>query len=163
MMSNNSKEMKKLKKQPKWMLKNERRELEESQKILREKYQFLLREYENQLNVKEAAIMAKDEATIALSQRTLDRIKDLKEKVEDEYNSNLDRIDKISKVLKSDNDKTNASVSTAVGVLTGLGGLALGGLSLKKAYESDKEGGMVNKKVLDVFNRLNPLRLIQKK
>lgn len=162
-MSNNSKEMKKLKKQAKWKLKNERRELEESQKYLRERYQLLLEAYESQLNVREAAIAAKDEASAATSQVAIDKIKDLKKEIEDEYNSNLDRIDKISKVVKSDNDRSIANVSTAIGVFTGLGGLALGGLSLKKAYESDKNGGLVNKKVLDVFNRMNPLRLFQKK
>lgn len=155
--------MKKLNKEQRWKLENERRELEQNQKYLREKYSFLLRAYEDQLNVREAAILAKDEMTAETSRRALERIKDLKKEIEDEYGASLDRIEKISKILKNDGDKANASIGTALGVVTGLGGLALGGLSLHKAYMSDKEGGMVYKKTLDVFNRLNPLRLFQKK
>lgn len=162
-MRNNSKEMKNLKKQPKWKLRDERQNLEESQRYLREKYQFLLKAYESQLDIRESAIKANDDATQKTCQLAIEKIKDLRKEIEDEYNANLDRIDKISKVLKSDSDKSNAVVGTAVGVVTGLGGLALGGLSLHKAYKSDQEGGMVHKKTLDVFNRLNPLRLFQKK
>ena len=117
-MSNNSKELKNLKKQPKWKLRDERQNLEESQRYLREKYQFLLKAYESQLDIRESAIKANDDATQKTCQLAIEKIKDLRKEIEDEYNANLDRIDKISKVLKSDSDKSNAVVGTAVGVVT---------------------------------------------
>jgi hypothetical protein len=76
---------------------------------------------------------------------------------------NAEVLEIYSKVLKNDKEGKSTSVGAAVGAVTGLGALGLGWLSLKKAYQSDIDGSMVNKKVLDVFNRLNPLRILGKK
>lgn len=154
---------KKSKKQIRWELINERQKLEENQKHLRENYELLLGAYASQLNAKEIAMKAEDDRSLKEIDIALDKITNLRKEIEDEYNSNLDRIDKISKIIKCDSDRVNSTFNIGIGALTGLGGLALSGLSLHKAYKSDNEGGMVFKKTLDVFNRINPMNLLKKK
>ena len=62
-------------------------------------------------------------------------------------------------IKNKDEGKSSIWGTLFAGVGTGAA-IWLGKKSLDKAYEANTEGQLVNKGPLDVFNRLNPLRLI---
>lgn len=156
---------KRKKRVPKSALKRERKALEERQEYLREKYQFLLEAYAKKLSQYDDEVAKgeeADEATKTTIKQKLVTIKKLKEEIESEYDSNFDRIEQISKIVKNDDDRFDTNATTAVSALCSVGAVGLGVWTAKKAYESDTEGTLVNKKTLDVLNRLNPLKILGK-
>ena len=154
--------MKKLERKPKQTLKMERQELQDQQAVLRVHRSELERRRTELKNDLDAAKKAKQNDTVILLESQIKSIEEDISKISDSYMKNAEVLEIYSKVLKNDKEGKSTSVGAAVGAITGLGALGLGWLSLKKAYQSDIDGSMVNKKVLDVFNRLNPLRLIKK-
>lgn len=154
--------MKKLERKPKQTLKMERQELQDQQAVLRVHRSELERRRTELKNDLDVARKAKQNDTAILLENQIKSIDEDISKISDSYMKNAEVLEIYSKVLKNDKEGKSTSVGAAVGAVTGLGALGLGWLSLKKAYQSDIDGSMVNKKVLDVFNRLNPLRLIKK-
>lgn len=150
--------IKKLKRKPKWKLKKERFELQEQQKTIRLETE-KLESHVSQLKDDEiAALKANDTSTIEFLDH---RIAVLEKKIADNdkrYKANAEILEIYSKIVKNDKEGTSSSVGSAVGTITGLGGLALGIIGLRKAYQSDEVGSMVNKKTLDFVNRLPLLR-----
>lgn len=162
-MDTKKKIMKMLEKKPKQTLKMERQELQDSQAVLRVRQRELDRRLTELKDDLDAARKAKQNDTVLLLESQIKGIEDDISKISDSYRKNAEVLEIYSKVLKNDKEGKSTSVGAAVGAVTGLGALGLGWLSLKKAYQSDLDGSMVNKKVLDVFNRLNPLRILGKK
>lgn len=162
-MDTKKKFMKMLEKKPKQTLKMERQELQDSQAVLRVRQRELDRRLTELKGDLDAARKAKQNDTMILLESQIKGIEDDISKISDSYRKNAEVLEIYSKVLKNDKEGKSTSVGAAVGAVTGLGALGLGWLSLKKAYQSDLDGSMVNKKVLDVFNRLNPLRILGKK
>lgn len=162
-MDTKKKIMKMLEKKPKQTLKMERQELQDSQAVLRVSQRELDRRLSELKGDLDAARKAKQNDTVLLLESQIKSIEDDISKISDSYRKNAEVLEIYSKVLKNDKEGKATGVGAAVGAVTGLGALVLGGLSLKKAYQSDLDGSMVNKKVLDVFNRLNPLRILGKK
>ena len=154
--------MKKLERKPKQTLKMERQELQDQQAVLRVRRSELERRRVELKADLDAAKKAKQNDNVILLEGQIKSIEDDISKISDSYMKNAEVLEIYSKVLKNDKEGKATGVGAAVGAITGLGALGLGWLSLKKAYQSDIDGSMVNKKVLDVFNRLNPLRLIKK-
>lgn len=154
--------MKKLEKKPKQTLKMERQELQDQQAVLRVHRSELERRRDELKGDLDVARKAKQNDNVILLESQIKSIEDDISKISDSYMKNAEVLEIYSKVLKNDKEGKSTSIGAAVGAVTGLGALGLGWLSLKKAYQSDLDGSMVNKKVLDVFNRLNPLRLIKK-
>lgn len=141
-------------------LNRERRQLEERQEFLRTKLQKLVENYDEETRIYEKALEGGklEQAEIAL--KGLERTEKLIEQTESEYNDNFARIEQCSKISKTDGDKANAVVGTAAGIGATIGSLMLGKMALDRAYESDKEGSMTNKKTLDFFYKLNPIRIL---
>jgi hypothetical protein len=154
--------MKKLERKPKQTLKMERQELQDQQAVLRVHRSELERRRVELKADLDTAKKAKQNDNVILLEGQIKSIEDDISKISDSYMKNAEVLEIYSKVLKNDKEGKATGVGAAVGAVTGLGALGLGWLSLKKAYQSDIDGSMVNKKVLDVFNRLNPLRLIKK-
>lgn len=154
--------MKKLERKPKQTLKMERQELQDQQKVLRVRRDMLDRHKQDLKDDLEVAKQAKQADTVTLLESQIKSLEEDISKISDTYMKNAEILEIYSKVLKNDKEGKSTSVGAVIGAVTGLGSLVIGGLSLKKAYQSDVDGTMVNKKVLDVFNRLNPLRLIKK-
>ena len=162
-MDTKKKFMKMLEKKPRQTLKMERQELQDSQAVLRVRQRELDRRLTELKSDLDAARKAKQNDTVILLESQVKGIEEDISKISDSYMKNAEVLEIYSKVLKNDKEGKSTSVGAAVGAVTGLGALGLGWLSLKKAYQSDLDGSMVNKKVLDVFNRLNPLRILGKK
>ena len=162
-MDTKKKFMKMLEKKPRQTLKMERQELQDSQAVLRVRQRELDRRLTELKSDLDAARKAKQNDTVILLESQVKGIEEDISKISDSYRKNAEVLEIYSKVLKNDKEGKSTSVGAAVGAVTGLGALGLGWLSLKKAYQSDLDGSMVNKKVLDVFNRLNPLRILGKK
>lgn len=154
--------MKKLERKPKQTLKMERQELQDQQAVLRVRQRELDRRRVELKADLDTVKKAKQNDNVILLEGQIKSIEDDISKISDSYMKNAAVLEIYSKVLKNDKEGKATGVGAAVGAVTGLGALGLGWLSLKKAYQSDIDGSMVNKKVLDVFNRLNPLRLIKK-
>lgn len=152
--------MKKLQKKPKQTLKMERQELQDSQAVLRVRQRELDRRLTELKSDLDVARKAKQNDNVILLESQIKGIEDDISKISDSYRKNAEVLEIYSKVLKNDKEGKATGVGAAVGAITGLGALVLGGLSLKKAYQSDIDGTMKNKGVLDVFNRLNPLRIL---
>ncbi len=154
--------MKKLERKPKQTLKMERQELQDQQKVLRVRRDELDKHKRDLKDNLDVAKKAKQADAVTLIESQIKSLEDEISKISDTYMKNAEILEIYSKVLKNDKEGKSTSIGAVIGAVTGLGSLVLGGLSLKKAYQSDVDGTMVNKKVLDVFNRLNPLRLIKK-
>lgn len=155
--------MKRLSGKPKQTLRMERQELQDQQAVLRVRKSELDRRRTELKNDLDAAKKAKQSDNVILLESQIKSIEEDISKISDSYMRNAEVLEIYSKVLKNDKEGKATGVGAAVGAVTGLGALGLGWLSLKKAYQSDLDGSMVNKKVLDVFNRLNPLRILGKK
>ena len=137
----------------------EKSELQFRQSALRKKKD-VLQERRDALRLNLYEVKPEDKDQIRLLSIQLNEIeKDLKE-INDEYKLNSESLELYSRVLKNRDDTRTGMLGT---LFTGIGtgaAIILGRESLKRAYDSDVKGTLVNKKSLDVFNRLNPLRMI---
>lgn len=160
--------MKELKGKNKQSLRKEMKDLQDRQAYLRDENDSLKDERE-QLRKEQIEIMSaekkekKDEIRLTIIESRLDTIRsDLRDNTS-EYKSNSEALECYSKIFKNKDEGKSSILGT---LFTGAGtgaAIWLGFKSLDKAYQSDVEGTLVNKKALDVFNRLNPLKLIHRK
>ena len=152
--------LKKLKKKPKWEIAQERSELRLQQQKLRietEVYTKTLSGLKDDYNI---ALKAEepDGENIAYIENQISTIEDKIIQNDKRYKANAEVLEIYSKIVKNDREGNASTRNSAVGVITGIGGLVLAGFGLKKAYESDMEGTLVNKKTLDWAKSLPILR-----
>ena len=153
-MDDTKKIMKRLAKKPKQTLKMERQELQDQQKVLRVRRDELDRRKQELKDDLDLAKQAKKSDTVTLLESQIKSVEDDISKISDTYMKNAEILEIYSKVLKNDQESKSSSIGAIIGAIVGLGSLGLTGLSLKKAYQTDVDGTMKNKGVLDVFNRL---------
>lgn len=153
----------KLKKKPKWKLKEERDELQMEQKLIRQS----IKEFEASLDkLKDNEIVAlkgNDSTTITVIERQIETTEKLIEKYKANYKNNADVLEVYSKVLKNDREGKASSRNSWFGALSSVAGVGLAAIGLKKAYDSDLEGTLVNKKTLDWIRGLPIIRNFGKK
>lgn len=153
----------KLKRKPKWKLKEERDELQMEQKLLRQR----LKEFEDNLSsLKDdqiAALKANDATTIAVLDHKIDATEKKIVRIKADYKDNADVLEVYSKVLKNDREGKASSRNSLFGALSTVTGIGLAWVGLKKAYDSDQEGTLVNKKTLDWVKGLPIIRNFGKK
>lgn len=140
---------KRLKKQPKWKLRQERDELQMEQKIIRTRNA----EYTSRLSACKdnqiTALKANDGEAVALMDREIETLT-VKIKANNErYKSNAEILEIYSKVLKNDREGKSSAVTGWVGAITGIVGAGAAVAGLKLAYNSDREGTLIGKKTLE--------------
>lgn len=141
-------------------LEKEQKDLQDRQAYLRKKKETLQERREDLRDTLYKAMAAKDETTRSLADKQLDELRNDIQEINSEYKTNSEALEKYSMVIKNkDEGKSSIWGTLFAGVGTGAA-IWLGKKSLDKAYEANVEGQLVNKGPLDVFNRLNPLRLI---
>ena len=153
----------KLKRKPKWKLKEERDDLQMEQKLIRNQ----IKEFEANLDkLKDDEIVAlkgNDSTSIAVIERQIETTEKLIEKYKANYKNNADVLEVYSKVLKNDREGKASSRNSWFGALSSVAGVGLAAFGLKKAYTSDQEGTLVNKKTLDWVKGLPIIRSFGKK
>ena len=130
----------KLKRKPKWKVKKERDELYEQQKLLRiatEKLEERLGELKND---EITALKANDGNSVTVIENQIEAIENKINSNDERYKRNATILEIYSKILKNDKEGNSNVASTIVACATGIGGLALGVLGLKKSYEYDTDG-----------------------
>lgn len=148
----------KLKRKPKWKLKKEREELQEQQKYIRIETEKLEANLSSLKDDEIAALKANDGNSITLIEN---QIKTIENKISDNdkrYKTNADILEIYSKIIKNDKEGNSSTASTVAAWVTAIGGVALGAIGLKKAYDADLNGDLVNKKTLDWVQRIPILR-----
>lgn len=155
-----NKVMKLLKKKNRQRLDLEFSQLQERQKELRETKEALEEKRDGLYQMRYAAMKAGDDATDKILVQQIADITDRIKEVKSEHKSNGEVLELYSKTIKNKSDANSALLSALFGGLGTGAVIWLGKESLERAYNSDLEGTLVNKKALDVFNKLNPMRLI---
>lgn len=145
---------KRLKRREKWRLTQEQDELQIQQRKLRTETDELLRNLILLQDAETKAIVANDEASITLLSAQINTAKEKIRLNDERYKANAEILKNYSEAVKNDREGESSGVKTAVGCITGLGGLALGAIGLKKAYETDMTGELINKKTLDWVTKL---------
>lgn len=153
--------MKLMRKKKMEALKEEFNQLNTEQKELRAEEKEL-EELRSELYVKLYAAMKvggmEDEEKL-LNKQIADITARIKE-IDARHKANGEVIELYSRVEKNKREAGSSILGTIFGGLGTGGVIWLANKSLNKAYEYEQEGLMVNKKSLDVFNKLNPMRLI---
>lgn len=153
----------KLKRKPKWKLKEERDELQMEQKLLRKS----LKDYEERLNDLKSdeiiALKGNNSGAIAVLDQQIKNTERKIEKAKADYKNNAEVLEVYSKVLKNDREGKASSRNSWFGALSSVAGIGLAAFGLKKAYDSDQEGTLVNKKTLDWVRNLPIIRSFGRK
>ena len=152
-----------LRRKPRWKVKEERNELMLQQQQIRLETEKLETQVNNLKEDEIVALKSNDGATIAVIE---EKIRTAQEKIaqnDKRYKENAAALKVYSEVAKNDSDSDNNTLATVIGVITGIGGLAIGGVGLMKAYESDEAGTLVRKKTFDWVKGLPIVRDIGKK
>ena len=148
----------KLKRKPKWKLKEERDDLQMEQKLIRQ----AVKEFEANVDkLKDDEIIAlkgNDSTAITVIDRQIETTEKLIEKYKANYKNNAEVLEVYSKVLKNDREGKASSRNSWFGALSSVAGVGLAAFGLKKAYTSDQEGTLVNKKTLDWIKGLPIIR-----
>ena len=160
MRDDDKKLIRKLKRRPRYTLRRERNELQLVQKDLRERKAELDSQLRMATATMVAAMDAKNDAIVELSKKQIERINTEIERIVKEYKENSQILEIYSKILKNDKEGNASTIGSIVGAATGATGIYLGIRSLTKAYETDTEGKMKNRGVLDIFNKV--LQKLQK-
>jgi len=150
-----------LKKKSRQTLENERKDLQDRQALLREKRDTLWEARNGLRKAYYAACEAKNDSSKAILEKELEDIKNDIAEIDKEYQTNSVSLESYSKVAKNRKEGTGILLGT---LFTGLGtgaAIILGKKSLDRAFDADVNCNLVNKKVLDVFWKLNPLSLIK--
>lgn len=135
-------------------MRRERNELQLVQKDLRERKGVLDSQLRMATATLVAAMDAKNDTIVELTKSQITRINEEIERITKEYKENYQALEIYSKILKNDKEGTASTIGSIVGAATGATGIYLGVKSLTKAYETDTEGKMKNKGVLDIFNKI---------
>lgn len=152
--------MAEIKGKDKQTIRKEKKDLQNRQAFLRTKKDVLQEEREGLREKLYAAMKAKDKSSEEIILKQIEEIRNDIREINDEQKINSESIECYSKVEKNNDEGKSSMLGT---LFTGIGtgaAIWLGHESLKKAYQSDVEGTLVNKKSLDIFNRLNPLKMI---
>ena len=153
--------VKDLKKKNRQTLLREQRDLQDRQAELRNRKEMLQDRREELRDNLYATMKAKDKDSEDLILKQLEEIRNDISEINSEYKTNSEALECYSKISKNKEEGKSSLVATLfTGVGTGAA-IWLGKKSLENAYKSDTDGTLVNKKSLDVFNRLNPLKMIQ--
>lgn len=160
MVKEENKVMKMLKKKNRQRLDLEFSQLQERQKELRELRETLEEQRNGLYQMRYAAMKAGDENTDKVLVQQISDISDHLKEVRAEHKSNGEVLELYSKVIKNKKDANSTLLSVLFGGVGTGAVIWLGKESLERAYNSDLEGTLVNKKALDVFNKLNPMKLI---
>lgn len=155
--------LKKLKRKPKWKLKEERDDLQMEQRLLRRRNDILSNELEQRKTEEIAALKADNQTAITLLDR---QISDIEKKInenEKHYKNNAEVLEIYSKVLKNDREGKSSMVASWVGAVTGLVGAGVAVTGLRMSFKSDEEGGLINKKTLEWVKGLPIIRSFGRK
>lgn len=152
--------MKELRKKNRQTLGKERKDLQDRQAFIRSKIETLQTRKDGLIDNLIAAGKAGDDKTKDLIQTEIDLIRKEITELSTEHKNNGETLECYSKIDKNGKDAKNGLLGTLFAGGGTVAAIILGRESLKRAYQSDMEGTLVNKKCLDVFNRLNPLKLI---
>ena len=131
---------KKLKRKPKWKLRKEREELQEQQRLLRLETEKLEARLSGLKDDEIVALKGNDGESIAVIESQIKKITSKIEANDKRYKNNADILEVYSKIIKNDKEGNNSTATTVAAWVTGIGGLALGYLGLKKSYEYDMDG-----------------------
>lgn len=153
----------KLRRKPKWKLRQERDELQLDQKKLREETDALRTQLANLMNDENIALKANNVDVIAVLDHQIDETRKKIDENEKHYKSNAEDLEIYSKIIKNDREGRSVVRNSIFGAIGTLGGLGLWAVGMKKAYDSDQDGTLVNKKTLDWVGRLPILRSFGKK
>lgn len=154
----NKEMVKKIKKTKKATLRKEIKALREKQERIRFRIDMLesrKNELYDDLNV---AILAKDKMNVEFIQSQLKSTKEELSELNRDYKCNTDYLETYSKVIKSGKEGTASILgvlTTAVTVIGTIGGFKLAKESLDKAYKSDMDSTLVNKKTYNVFEKIS--------
>lgn len=162
-MEEQNKLMKRLRREKRQTLEREKKDLQDRQAYLRSKKEALVEEREGLRESLYATMKAGDESSERIILKQLEDNRNDIADINAEFKTNGEVLECYSKVLKNAAEGKSSLLGAA---FTGLGtgaAIWLGHESLKKAYQSDVDGTLVNKKSLAVFDKLNPLRLINAK
>lgn len=148
----------KLKKKPKWKIKEERSELQLQQDRIRKETEALQQDLLNLQRDEITAIKANDETSITVIEAQIDVIDGKINRNDARYERNAKVLEMYSKIMKDDGERGTRIVDSLFGAIGIVGGGVLTYFGLKKSFDSDTEGTMVNKKLLDWTNRIPFLR-----
>lgn len=149
-----------LKRKSRQTLAKEENDLKARQAVLRARKEKLQDRREDLRDDLILAMKEKDETLQAVINKQLDEIRNDLREINEEYKVNSDALENYSKVVKNKDEGKSSLVGTLFAGLGTGAAIWLGKKSLDKAYEADVEGTLVNKKSLDIFNKLNPLKMI---
>lgn len=157
----NDKKITEIKKKNKQTLLNEEADLKRRQATLRMRKDALQERKEDLQTDLYAAAKSGNKESEELILKELTEIREDIKEINTEYKLNSEALKSYSDVTKNKDEGKSSLVGTLFAGLGTGAAIWLGRESLKRAYASDVEGTLVNKKSLDIFNRLNPLKLIQ--
>jgi len=149
-----------LKRKSRQTLAKEENDLKARQAVLRARKEKLQDRREDLRDDLILAMKEKDETLQAVINKQLDEIRNDLREINEEYKVNSDALENYSKVVKNKDEGKSSLVGTLFAGLGTGAAIWLGKKSLDRAYEADVEGTLVNKKSLDIFNKLNPLKMI---
>lgn len=150
--------MKKLRRKPQWKLQEERDELQLEQRQLRTETGILKARLNELRDNRTKASQANDESSLAVTDNLIEFVETKISENDKRYKTNAEVLEIYSKVVKNDKEGKSLLRNSLIGAATGLGGLALAAIGLKKAYQSDLEGTLVNKKTLEWVSKLPIMR-----
>lgn len=150
--------MKKLRRKPQWKLQEERDELQLEQRQLRTETGILKARLNELRDNRTKAINANDESSLIVTDNLIEFVETKISENDKRYKTNAEVLEIYSKVVKNDKEGKSLLRNSLIGAATGLGGLALAAIGLKKAYQSDMEGTLVNKKTLEWASKLPVFR-----
>ena len=153
----------KLKKKPKWKLKEERDDLQMEQKLIRQRIKVLEEDLSKLKDDYIVALKGTDGGAIAVLENKIEITEKKIDKHKADYKNNADVLEVYSKVLKNDREGKASSRNSWFGAISSVAGVGLAAFGLKKAYDSDQEGTLVNKKTLDWIKGLPIIRSFGKK
>lgn len=152
--------VRKLRRKSQRTLKAEAQDIQDRQAFLRKRKDTLIEERESLREELYGAMEAKDSDKKELLLRRISDVKEDLEEINDEIRINGDLLEAYNKCIR---DRREGGASVVGSIFTAIGtgaAIWLGKQSLDKAYEANTDGLLVNKGPLDVFNRLNPTRIL---
>lgn len=158
--SEKNKLMNELRKKNRQSLGKERKDLQDRQAFIRNKIETLQARKDGLIDSLITAGKAGDTETRELIQTEIELIRKDIQELSTEHKNNGEVLECYSKIDKNGKETRNGLLGTLFAGGGTIAAIVLGKESLKRAYQSDMEGTLVNKKCLDVFNRLNPLKMI---
>lgn len=142
---------KKLMRRNKRQLREERDDLILEQQVLRKKVYVLQNNLDGLNKSIQDAYKANDQATIETLDPKINRTREKIEECKKLYKDNTISLKVYSEILKNDKEGSAVERNSWFGALGTVSGVLLGGIGLKAAYRTDREGSLENKKTLSWF------------